>query len=218
MRALTNTLLNLFFPPTCLGCERALNIASDYAALCPQCFKGISVGRLKEGDTMGGAAPYANETVRRLIHALKFQGVRTAAVPLGALLATYIEQSGIAGRAYAQRAYLLPVPLGARRLRTRGFDQAALIAKEASRRTALPVLPLLQRVRETAAQTTMRSAAARAQNLAGCFTLRGTMPHPSATLVLIDDVITSGATVAEAARAVRAHHRGPIFCLAAAQA
>ena len=91
------------------------------------------------------------------------------------------------------------VPLAKRRRRERGFDQAEVLARGLAARTGLPVRALLRRVRETDPQA-RRTAADRRSALAGAF---GVIESPPASVVLVDDVLTTGATAAECARVLR---------------
>src|SRR2546425_2106866 len=113
------------------------------------------------------------------------------------------------------RAWLVPVPLGAKRLRERGYNQSERLARALARRWRRPVACLLERVRETATQTALTPEARRA-NVAGAFEMRNAecgmrnespgvdsaFRIPNSALILVDDVFTTGATLAEAARAL----------------
>jgi len=105
-----------------------------------------------------------------------------------------------AARAPLDPAVVVPVPQHPRRLRARGFSPAALLAREVARARGLPLLPAaLVRTRDTPSQTGL-SRAARARNVAGAF--RPALA-PGGVVALVDDVTTTGATLAEAARALR---------------
>jgi ComF family protein len=101
----------------------------------------------------------------------------------------------------APGAVLVPVPLGPRRMAARGFNQSLLIARELARRWGLPVAEPLARVREEGAQRGA-GATARARQVAGAFALAGRLPVPGRPW-LVDDVHTTGATLADCARALR---------------
>jgi len=228
MRALTRGFLNVLFPPACFGCDillssfvRTPTLAGrrspqndpDYPTLCDGCC--VKVLRWRPGvdttDPQRGAVSYGNPAVRALVQALKFQGVRSCAVPLGFFIARRL--------AYRPRGTaLVPVPLGTKRMRERGYNQADLIARTISLRTGIPVLEgVLRRTYDTRPQTTMRNRDARLKNIAGCF-VAAPLPPFCSTLILIDDVTTSGATFREAEQAIRRRHDGTIACIAAAQA
>jgi predicted amidophosphoribosyltransferase len=98
-------------------------------------------------------------------------------------------------------AVLVPVPLGARRLRERGYNQAEVLARALGRATGLAVRTgLLRRARETRSQTAL-TPSARAANVHAAFMATGS---GRARLVLVDDVCTTGATLVAAAEALRA--------------
>ena len=146
------------------------------------------------------------------MHALKYGGLRRIAGDL----ATAMTSLDLPGR---DAAWLVPVPLGPKRQWQRGYNQSERLARALSRHWRRPVVDLLSRVRETATQTAL-TPEARLANVAGAFEMRNAeggmriegrssnsafrIPHSALarTLVLVDDVFTTGATLAEAARAL----------------
>jgi ComF family protein len=109
----------------------------------------------------------------------------------------------------------VPVPLHRRRLAQRGYNQAGLLAREWGRRLGLPVRPgALRRTRATAAQAELPGRERR-RNVAGAFRARGVTGRP---VVLVDDVVTSGATVEAAAEALLAAGATEVRVLAVARA
>lgn len=133
----------------------------------------------------------------RLLVNLKFHARLGFARATGDLLADYV-------RAHRQIApdALVPMPLHRERLRRRGFNQATEIARRLGKRLALPVLTgVCVRRRPTSAQSAL-SAAARQRNVRGAFAVAAPLPYRR--LAIVDDVMTTGATATEAARALRA--------------
>ena len=146
----------------------------------------------------------------RLVVALKFRGELAAAGPVGHLLGRTLRDCG-----EAPVDALIPVPLGRLRLAERGYDQAAAIARAAGRAAGVPVRSAwLTRSRETPPQSRL-ALAGRAQNLADAF--RADAAVAGLRIALVDDVMTSGATLAAAAAALRGAGAAFVLNLVAAR-
>ncbi|HET7676981.1 MAG TPA: phosphoribosyltransferase family protein [Candidatus Limnocylindrales bacterium] len=198
-------LLDLIMPPACPGCGR------EGKLLCVAC-RAPFERRLDEppGAPLGmpivlprgllqleWVATYSGP-VRVALHALKYGGERRLARPLGAYLAARWRRVGHGGEV------LVPVPVHADRLRQRGYDQALLLARAAGDGLGLPVAEALARRAATAAMHAL-DREARARNVGGAF-----VPTPVAApvggrhVLLVDDVVTTGATLAACAATLRA--------------
>jgi ComF family protein len=142
--------------------------------------------------------------LRQLIHLFKYENMQPAVDYLGRMLADAIRQ--LAPQFGADPVLLLPVPLHRVKLRSRGFNQAEQVARAAIRHT--PELRLefvsrdLLRQRETASQTGLTSHARR-ENVRGAFCISRPQAVAGREVLLVDDVYTTGATVAECARVLR---------------
>jgi ComF family protein len=140
--------------------------------------------------------------IRNALHELKYAGEKRLAVPLGAAIARRWRRAGAGGD------LLVPVPVHADRARSRGYDQAELIALAAARELGLRCAPILERARATIAQFDL-DRTARATNVDGAFRLRPramqagdrvSRPLSGRWVILIDDVVTTGATLAACAQ------------------
>jgi ComF family protein len=186
-------------PPVCLVCgmpdatlEPTFGPADGATTMpCPRCR-----AEPPPFDYARAAALYL-DPLRSAVHAFKFHGKRALARPLADLV---VERCG-AGRA-AEAEAIVPVPLAPARERERGFNQAALLAERVGRALACPVQSRwLGRARPTQPQSEL-AADERRRNVRGAF--RGAPAAAGRHVVVIDDVLTTGATVAECARALRA--------------
>ncbi len=197
-------LFDLLFPPRCAGCGRGGHW------LCPACLADISPLplRLEAPEPLAGlwVVGLYDHPLDLAIHALKYRGKyrgkRRLAEPLGRLLAeTYRREMGAAWPPDA----VLPVPLHARRLAERGYNQSALLARALSREVGLPVVEdALRRARNTPQQVRL-NAAQRRKNVSGAFACAP--GHPLVVgrrLLLLDDVCTTGATISACAEALLA--------------
>jgi len=185
-------------PPWCDVCGAAPVLATSHreppAALSCPC--AACASEPPAHDYARSAAVYESE-LRDALHAFKFSGRRALASPLGDL-ATEQCAASLPGGIDA----LVPVPLAPERERQRGFNQSALLARRIARRLAVPVRPgWLARVRSTQPQSDL-SAAERRANVRGAF--RASDRVADRHVLLVDDVLTTGATLDACARALRA--------------
>ncbi|HLB54078.1 MAG TPA: phosphoribosyltransferase family protein [Gemmatimonadales bacterium] len=184
---------NRFAPlpyPQCRSCGQPLapGIPCRLCAEWPKAFGGVE------------SAVWLDDTARRAIHLLKYEGWRRLAEPLADTMAKRITALGTERLAAGPPDHLtlVPIPLSAARYRHRGYNQSAVLAEALGERLGVPVAEALRRRRDTATQTALTPEARRA-NLAGAFEAPGRPPRHA---VLVDDVFTTGATLAEAAAAL----------------
>ncbi len=195
--------------PLCGACWAAIpRIAPPWCECCGLPLDGLMPGLPPAPVTCGpcradppawdwarAGAEYAG-VVRDAIHAFKFEGKRALARPLAALVRE--QANGEPGG----DVVLLPVPLARGREQERGFNQAALLAERLAEGSSRPVRPgWLVRVRPTAPQSDLGAAERRA-NVRGAFAAAPSVAGRS--VIVVDDVLTTGATAAECARILRA--------------
>lgn len=143
---------------------------------------------------------YGDLRVRSAIHEAKYRGTEHARELLAAVLVEYLRDADDVG---PRRSYIVvPVPLGGKRRRERGFNQAEEVANRAAKLLGCAVdTTLLERVRETASQVSLPRHA-RLENMRGAFRATHSV-DPARTYIVIDDVITTGATLQAAIDALR---------------
>ena len=208
--------LDLLYPRKCPFCQKILSQPDQ--PLCMECQPQLPwlVGEEAKRTvdfTEGCFSPLRYRgPVPEAVHRYKFGCKRSYGPKFGLILAQCVQDQK------------LPVldgvtwtPLSRARLRKRGFDQAELLAREAARYLDLPVFPLLQKTRHTAPQSGLQDSAARRANALGAYVLRPGADLRGKRLLLIDDVVTSGATLSECARLLR-QEGAVVYCATLAQA
>lgn len=252
----TDFIANVLFPPICLACRARIghgavcesclsHIELNNALLCGECHAWItpawatsSVGASKtDGFTstchpnfpfvLGGAGHYENPILQALIHHLKFRSISTAAEPLGDLLVQYVQLIGLDRPADLAGFTVMPIPLSRRRRRSRGYNQAELIARRFAAEMSLPLdTTTLVRARHAKPQSDITNVAERRENIRGVFAVsddarsHGANSHDtvcSKNIILIDDVSTTGSTFYEAALVLKAAGADRILALAVAK-
>jgi len=165
----------------------------DEQGCCALCRRGV------RGFDAAYSFGFYEAELRKLIHLFKYGRVETLSRPLGRLLAQALPRE-------SSFDCIVPMPLYWRKRWQRGFNQAELLAREVGRRTHTPVRNALRRVRNTASQAGLTSAKRR-ENVSGAFQAarrarnRGMLD--GGRVLLIDDVMTTGATAASCARALK---------------
>jgi ComF family protein len=212
-RALGEALLDLLAPRRCLGCD-ALDQPRDEAGFCDACgsaalLRDVSLHLGRERVPVFAGVRYAEPTVSA-IHRFKYGGSPELARELATLVVPGIDLLGI-----EPGAVWVPVPLHPLRLAERGYNQAALLARELARVAHGKLDPLrLRRARHTEQQA-KRDRNDRNPNVAGAF-IAAPRARAAAGLVLVDDVVTSGATLAACIDALHASGERVVGCLAVA--
>lgn len=200
-----SALLDLLLPPRCPGC------GLEGAVLCDACTEPLA-RRLDEpaGAPIGLPVRMPANIVqlewcaaftgppRAAIHALKYDGERRLVRPLAEMLAARWRRAGAGG------SVLVPVPVHVARLRDRGFDQAVLLARALGPMLGLPVVEAVARQESTRAQHALGQQD-RSRNVQHAFACRqdAVASVRGRWVILIDDVVTTGATIASCAEALR---------------
>jgi predicted amidophosphoribosyltransferase len=235
----------LLLPAECLLCRALLSFLGSTRLVCDVCrhrWRSVrppwcarcgqpepSFGRCRlcaewpAAFGLARSAVWLDAGAREAVHALKYGGLPRIAADLAAAMVG-LDVPGL------DSGLLVPVPLGRARLRARGYNQSERLARALGRRWRRPVVDLLVRTRDTAAQTAL-TPEARLANVAGAFQVRNgecgvrserapvdsalRIPHSALgrPLILVDDVFTTGATLAEAARALERAGAGTVLAV-----
>ncbi|MBI3115556.1 MAG: ComF family protein [Candidatus Kerfeldbacteria bacterium] len=211
--------LDLLFPTICLGC------ACRGPLLCPACWQTLAIPRpfrcivcgreepwgrtcvscTREAGGIDGAwvvGEYAAPLLRQAIGVFKYESVPALAQPLAGLLFSILEREAVRrARARFGQTILVPVPMDRGRQRRRGFNHAALLAATVSLLVDLPVADALEKQSRPA--QTLLAPDERLINLRGAISVRQQLAVFAKTVILVDDVVTTGATARACATALR---------------
>jgi len=208
--------LDLLYPPKCPFCGRVLERGEEgWCASCPEGlpWTGPGDGKTVEGCDACLSPLWYREGARDGMHRYKFGGGRGHAALFGQLMAQCLQD-----RWDGPVDLVTWAPLHPKRKRERGYDQAELLARRVGELTGLPAEGTLKKTKATAVQSQAGGDDARRANVQGAY-----RPLPGADLtgkrvVLVDDVATSGATLAECAAALRQAGAGSVVGLTFARA
>jgi ComF family protein len=209
LRQLGEALLDLIFPPRCVGCNRPGSL------LCETCQAKLHVpapmvnprGALSERR----ATADFEGAIQQAIHRLKYENQPRLAVPLAARLADEYQRSGW------KATLITAAPMHEARLKQRGYNQAAILASHLARRIAIPFHPeAISRTRDTRAQVGLNYKD-RQNNVADAFTADSAVCAEQ-YIVIVDDVYTTGATLDACAAALRAAGAADVRALTVAAA
>ena len=209
--------LDLLFPPRCPFCRRLLT--ERHALLCPDCQRTLP---WLEGDSARRTGEFFGVCVSPLayrgrvpdsVHRYKFPGTPSYAGAYGLLIAQCVRDN----RA-APLDLVTWVPLSPKRKRKRGFDQAEALARAAAQELGLPVRGTLEKFRNNGPQSHLHEASERRANVLGAYRLREGAEPAGLRILLVDDVVTSGATLSECARLLRSAGAAEVLCATLAQA
>lgn len=188
--------LDFFYPQSCFICDSKNETASSF---CTICLKSISEQEFIEFnddclDQRFSLYKFTKE-VRQTVHGLKYNSLPQAAVELFDIGSTKLYSS----QKLANCDIIVPVPLFWYRKMSRGYNQAELLANSLSKASQIQVVNVLKRKRHTTTQTKKRREE-RAKNISGAFSVRKIELVANKSIILIDDVFTTGATTRECAK------------------
>ena len=191
-------LLRLLFPPKCVLCDRLLE--KNETDLCHSCRGNApDFAQIKRNHSFIAQWTglwYYKDNVRKSLHRFKFRNRRSYADTYGRLLAVRLEQTQL-----SQDVDLITwVPVSARRRRKRGYDQSELLARAVGKELGIPVAKTLIKYRHTPPQSGMREPAHRRANVMNAYRAYRPETFLGKRILLLDDVLTTGATSTECAR------------------
>lgn len=189
-------LLEWLFPRKCILCREIL--AKDETDLCRECRvdePAYRYGKKKVQHVSDLTAVWMYEgTVRKSLHRYKFGKARHYAAPYGRLLAMRIQ------RDLPEFDVITWVPVSAKRLRKRGYDQVELLARAVGPELGIEAVKLLDKFRDNRANSSLKTPAERRANVLGVYRAVDPARIRGKRVLLLDDILTTGATASECAR------------------
>ncbi len=199
-------LLDLLFPPRCAFCR-----VVGARGVCEACLASLPYADepLRRGEPFGVcASPLLYEgAVRESLLRFKFHGARSAAQGYGPILARCAAEE--LGGEFDTVTW---APVSEERARERGYDQAFLLARETAKSWDTEPVRLLRKTRHNAAQSALASAAKRRENVRGAYRAENAGAIRGAKILIIDDILTTGATLGECVRVLREAGAGSVVC------
>lgn len=207
-------LLDLLYPPRCPFCRKLVN--RDEGEVCAACRKSLPY--VPEAEYMRGVkntelcvAPlYYEGSVRQSLLRYKFSGITAYGHIYADFIAKSIDETQISCD------IITWVPLSRKRLRKRGYDQAEIIAAALGRKLGIPCVRLLAKTKDNPPQSRTGNARARKKNAAGVYACCDSEAAENKTVLLVDDIVTTGSTLAECAGVLRRSGCKAVYAAAAA--
>jgi len=215
MSKLKRLILALLFPQRCAVCGRVTG--DDNVKCCPSCYEKLSFDKLQRAAPVnfcrGFYSPLLYEGAsRKAILGYKFRGRKASAKFLAKLMAQcFCEHCTHSVQAVTW------IPVSKQRLKERGFDQSEMLAENVAQILGLPLIDTLVKVRDNPAQSGLRTRKEKAENVKGVYEPRSGINIEGMCLLLVDDILTTGATMSEAARTLMKAGAEDIIGLGAAR-
>lgn len=201
MNGLLYKILNLALPEKCLGCQRKNN-----GYFCPECLNKIPP--CFDNSNILAAAAYQSPVVKKAVWLLKYRRVKKLAEPLAELIFQRLFHSHTQCQhpmlTLGNEPLIIPIPLSKKRLRERGVNQAELIAQHLAGKMSVKMSNnILEKIKHTETQVKVKSRENRLKNLKGTFKVSHPRLLKGKTIILVDDVATTGATLFEAGQVLK---------------
>lgn len=225
-------LIDLLFPKICLGCgflgdhicfgcqKKIVLINQD---ICFYCYKGSILGLThlfcERKNQLDGCLSffYYNQVLKKILKNIKYRLVKEAFNTLLSFIGQNQTTKKIKLLLKNKKFYLQPIPLTVGKNKERGFNQAEVFANHLSSLFGLVITDFLIRKKEKPPQAQIKKRKNRALNVAGVFDAKNKKEIKGKNLILVDDVVTTGATLKEAARVLKKQGASRVFAITIAK-
>lgn len=226
-------ILDIFFPKYCVNCKKIgdylcsdcfSRLSFDTKNICLSCgnpsFDGLTHPRCKKKNSIEGSftGVVFNSVSKKLIYQFKYKPYLSS---LSSFMTDLLYESLIQNEEFEKilrlQVLFVPIPLSSKKFRKRGYNQAEMLAKGLSRKLSFPVLNCFVRVKETKSQVGLNKKE-RKENISGAFeVVNNKSSIRNRNIVLVDDVLTTGATMSEACSVLKKAGAGKIWAVAFAK-
>lgn len=239
LKTITESIINIIYPPICVGCNKPMHHTKNNIFLCSQCYYNIKRhtppfcqkcgrGLIEAENIIKGICPTCIDrryhfqraysicsyegTIKELIHKFKYSQKLHYKIIFEKLCSEFID----AFKILSDIDIIIPIPLHSARLREREYNQSQILSSILSNIINKPVVSnLLMRVRNTKPQVALDEKS-RIENICGCFSVKNNQMLKSRNILLVDDVLTTGITLSEAAKSIKEFKPNNIFAFAMA--
>ena len=212
MQNFFENILNIVFPKMCIAC----NTSGEY--ICNNCIDRVErlTTQPHKSERIFIVYSFENKLVKEVLKLFKYKSAQSVAIPFSEKLYDFIQETMPKKEEGAQYA-LIPIPTTKKRIRQRGYNQADLLAKHLVKKYPEKFFlhPILKKKSSSSQQTALNSRGARIKNSENMFEIIGTVPQDVA-LILIDDIVTTGATMRSAQNILQKNSSQKIYGFAVA--
>lgn len=210
MGSFFSDLTDMFFPTRCIFCRSFMK--DKKGNICPKCAASLPVtgenARLRGEFFSVCIAPlYYKDNVSKAVKRFKFNGKTHYARPFGKIIAKCIQQN-LAG----EYDLITWVPLSRKRYRERGYSQSELLAMDVALELDNVAADLLEKTKDTPAQSSLKGRARRKANVSGAYSVKDEELVRNKRILIIDDIVTTGATLSECARVLLSAGAKKVVC------
>lgn len=204
-------IINIILPKNCLVCS-----TSGYI-MCPECLRKVSPPWDQLHPWMVSVFRYKNPHIKQSLWKLKYQGAHSIADDLAPYM--YDELMDMLGDTLSiekEKLVLIPIPMTRRKLRERGFNQSDVLAqavKNQNRELFSVSYKSLEKIKETVPQAKIKVRSKRLANMRGVFIVKNPANIKNKTIILVDDITTTGATISEAKKVLKKAGAKQVFAV-----
>lgn len=211
VKTIANSFLNLFYPLHCLGCARPLEADNEFH-VCDNCISSINGNamppfELDDIAVKAYSAAIYDSHLKELIHKFKYKGKTVLGRIFSKLMLDYIRDNP----EIANADIITVVPLHRERLKQREYNQSLIIARGIAKELSIPIMNIMDKPLKTRYQNELMKSE-RMENLKGAFAIRHEANIKGRNILLIDDVMTTGATLNECAKIILKNGAKNVTC------